>query len=78
VFFLPNRPESTTFFNESERKLALERMNRDSSGDSGATVNKGMVQLASTSETQTLTGFSSAYLDGVEGLEGERIYLFQL
>lgn len=42
MFFLPNRPESTTFLNERERQIALERMNRDSSGDSGATVNKGM------------------------------------
>ncbi len=42
AFYLPNRPESTTFFNERERKLAVERMNRHSSGDTGATVNKGM------------------------------------
>lgn len=41
MFLLPNRPESTTFFNERERRIALERMNRDSSGDTGATVNKG-------------------------------------
>lgn len=41
LFLLPNRPESTTFFNERERKIALERMNRSTSGDTGAVVNKG-------------------------------------
>ncbi|KXN84387.1 hypothetical protein AN958_12646 [Leucoagaricus sp. SymC.cos] len=46
MFFLPNRPESTTFLNERERKLALERMNRDSSGDTGATVNKAHIWMA--------------------------------
>jgi len=40
ITFLPNRPESTTFFNESERVIALERMNRGTSGDVGAVVNK--------------------------------------
>ncbi|KAF5357247.1 hypothetical protein D9756_006669 [Leucocoprinus leucothites] len=46
LFFLPNRPESTSLFNERERELALERMNRDSSGDSGATVNKAHIWMA--------------------------------
>ncbi|KAF5379117.1 hypothetical protein D9615_005871 [Tricholomella constricta] len=31
IFLLPNRPESTTFFNERERAIALERMNRATS-----------------------------------------------
>lgn len=41
VFTLPDRPESTTFLTESERKIALERMNRSTSGDKGAVVQKG-------------------------------------
>ncbi|KAF9446016.1 MFS general substrate transporter [Macrolepiota fuliginosa MF-IS2] len=46
MFFLPSRPESTTLFNERERRLAVERMNRDSSGDTGATVNKAHIWMA--------------------------------
>lgn len=41
IFLLPNRPESTTFFNERERAIALDRMNRGTSGDTGAKVEKG-------------------------------------
>jgi hypothetical protein len=40
LFILPSRPESTRFFTESERKLAMERMNRSSSGDVGTTINR--------------------------------------
>lgn len=39
--FLPNRPESTVFLNERERAIALDRMNRATSGDVGAKVNRG-------------------------------------
>lgn len=39
-FYLPSRPDSTSFLNESERKIVLERMGRGTSGDSGAGVNK--------------------------------------
>ncbi|KAL0959650.1 hypothetical protein HGRIS_011351 [Hohenbuehelia grisea] len=46
MFFLPDRPESTTFFNEDERKIALARMNRATSGDVGATVNKAHIGAA--------------------------------
>ncbi|KAH6918095.1 major facilitator superfamily domain-containing protein [Coprinopsis sp. MPI-PUGE-AT-0042] len=46
VFLLPNRPESTSFFNERERKIALARMNRATRGDVGATVNKAHIFLA--------------------------------
>ncbi len=42
LIFLPNRPESTSFFNEKERALALDMMNRSTSGDVGATVNGGL------------------------------------
>jgi hypothetical protein len=42
-FYLPNRPESTVYLTERERKIAVSRMNRDSSGDNGAVVNKGKV-----------------------------------
>ncbi|GLB42135.1 putative major facilitator superfamily protein [Lyophyllum shimeji] len=46
LFFLPNRPESTTFFNERERAIALDRMNRATSGDTGAVVNRAHVRMA--------------------------------
>lgn len=39
--FLPSRPESTTCLSDRERQIAIERMNRDSSGDNGAVVNRG-------------------------------------
>ncbi|KAG6830602.1 hypothetical protein H0H92_015883 [Tricholoma furcatifolium] len=45
-FFLPNRPESTTFLNERERAIALDRMNRATSGDTGAVVNKAHIGRA--------------------------------
>lgn len=40
LFFLPGRPESTDFLTHAERKLAIQRMNRGTSGDIGAIVNK--------------------------------------
>ncbi|KAJ7215191.1 major facilitator superfamily domain-containing protein [Mycena rebaudengoi] len=45
-FFLPDRPESTKFLNEAERAIALDRMNRATSGDIGATVNRAHILLA--------------------------------
>ncbi|KAJ6627962.1 major facilitator superfamily domain-containing protein [Mycena sp. CBHHK59/15] len=45
-FFLPNRPESATFFNEKERAIALDRMNRSTSGDAGAVVSKAHIFMA--------------------------------
>jgi hypothetical protein len=44
LFLLPNRPESTSYLNERERELALERMNRYASGDVGAIVNKSELE----------------------------------
>ncbi|KAJ7689412.1 MFS general substrate transporter [Mycena rosella] len=46
LFFLPNRPESTTFFNERERAIALERMSRGTSGDSGIKIQKAHIFMA--------------------------------
>jgi len=46
MFFLPNRPESTTFFNEREREIAIDRMNRSTSGDVGAVVQKAHIFMA--------------------------------
>jgi len=46
IFFLPNRPESTTFFNERERAIALDRMNRGTSSDTGAKVEKAHILMA--------------------------------
>lgn len=41
LFVLPDRPESTRFLNESERVIAVERMNRSISSDTGAVIKKG-------------------------------------
>ncbi|EGO03746.1 hypothetical protein SERLA73DRAFT_175369 [Serpula lacrymans var. lacrymans S7.3] len=40
LFILPDRPDSTSFLTESERKLALDRMSRGTSGDTGHTINR--------------------------------------
>ncbi|KAF9077413.1 major facilitator superfamily domain-containing protein [Rhodocollybia butyracea] len=45
-FFLPDRPESTRYLNEREREIALARMNRGTSGDVGAVVNKAHIWMA--------------------------------
>ncbi|KAH9061131.1 MFS general substrate transporter [Lactarius vividus] len=46
IAFLPNRPETTSFFTEEERKIALARANRDTSGDIGYHVNKSHIANA--------------------------------
>ncbi|KAJ7858727.1 MFS general substrate transporter [Mycena leptocephala] len=46
LIFLPDRPESTTFFNERERAIALDRMNRGTSGDIGVKVDKAHILMA--------------------------------
>lgn len=46
LFILPDRPESTTFLTQRERNLAIERMNRSTSGDKGAMVQKAHVYAA--------------------------------
>ncbi|KAF8137297.1 major facilitator superfamily domain-containing protein [Boletus edulis] len=38
LFILPGRPESADFLTHAERKLAIERMNRGTSGDIGAVI----------------------------------------
>ncbi|KAK2461227.1 hypothetical protein APHAL10511_006754 [Amanita phalloides] len=43
---LPNRPESTTYLTADERKLAVARMNRATSGDVGAVVQRKHVWMA--------------------------------
>lgn len=45
-FYLPNRPEFTTYLTERERIIAVARMNRGASGDVGAVVNRGKLQPA--------------------------------
>ena len=40
MFALPNRPEETRIFDEDERRLALERMNRGTRADVGRTIKK--------------------------------------
>jgi hypothetical protein len=46
ALFLPARPEATNYLTEEERALAIERMNRSTSGDVGATVNKAHIKAA--------------------------------
>ncbi|KAJ7108664.1 major facilitator superfamily domain-containing protein [Mycena epipterygia] len=46
LFLLPNRPESTTFLNERERAIALDRMNRGTSGDDGVKVDRAHILMA--------------------------------
>ncbi|KAH7907417.1 major facilitator superfamily domain-containing protein [Hygrophoropsis aurantiaca] len=46
IFILPDRPESTSFLTAAERKLAMERMNRGTSGDVGRIVNRKHVAAA--------------------------------
>ncbi|KAF8426850.1 MFS general substrate transporter [Boletus edulis BED1] len=46
LFILPGRPESANFLTHAERKLAMERMNRGTSGDIGAVVNQRHVVAA--------------------------------
>jgi len=43
IAFLPDRPETTTFLTEEERKIVLARANRDTSGDIGYHINKGHI-----------------------------------
>ena len=46
MWFLPDRPEETSFLTEAERKLQLERMNRGIRADVGRTVNKAHIAAA--------------------------------
>ncbi|KAI0356061.1 MFS general substrate transporter [Trametes cingulata] len=46
MLILPNRPEETSIFNEKEREIALERMNRGIKADVGRTVTKSHIVAA--------------------------------
>ncbi|KIM91500.1 hypothetical protein PILCRDRAFT_670 [Piloderma croceum F 1598] len=45
-FFLPDRPESTSYLTNEEQRLAADRMNRGASRDNGAFVNKKHIWAA--------------------------------
>ncbi|KAG2154195.1 major facilitator superfamily domain-containing protein [Suillus bovinus] len=45
-FALPDRPESTRYLNAREKELVMERMNRGTSADIGAVVNKEHIIIA--------------------------------
>ncbi|KZP33756.1 MFS general substrate transporter [Athelia psychrophila] len=45
-FFLPDRPDSTKYLTKEEKKLSAERMNRGTSCDVGATLNKKHIWAA--------------------------------
>ncbi|PAV15126.1 MFS general substrate transporter [Pyrrhoderma noxium] len=46
LIFLPDRPEMTKIFNEEERRIAIDRMNRSTSGDTGLTLTKRHIFMA--------------------------------
>ncbi|TFK82621.1 MFS general substrate transporter [Polyporus arcularius HHB13444] len=46
IFFLPDRPEETRFLTEEERKVALERMNRGTTADTGRVLQKKHIVMA--------------------------------
>ncbi|KAH9941701.1 MFS general substrate transporter [Epithele typhae] len=48
LFFLPDRPEQTSYLNERERQVALERANRGTSADAGQVINRSHVYGALT------------------------------
>jgi len=43
LLLLPDRPESTPFLTEAERKIAISRMNRGTRGDIGAGIRRSNV-----------------------------------
>ena len=45
--FLPDRPQMTSFFDDVERKLGFERVNRAISADVGYVVKKGLLVIFS-------------------------------
>jgi hypothetical protein len=55
LFMLPDRPESTSFLTEAERKIAISRMNRGTRGDVGLVVRRSNVHRSSVSY-HVLTG----------------------
>ncbi|OAX35080.1 MFS general substrate transporter [Rhizopogon vinicolor AM-OR11-026] len=46
ILMLPDRPESTPFLTEAERKIAISRMNRGTRGDVGAVVRRSHIIAA--------------------------------
>ncbi|KAI0760252.1 MFS general substrate transporter [Fomes fomentarius] len=46
VLFLPDRPEETSLFDENERRLAIERINRGSKADTGRVINRKHIAAA--------------------------------
>ena len=71
MFALPNRPEETHIFNEDERRLALERMNRGTRADVGRMIRKSEPS-AEISEAGAHAVFTRAYCGSLQGLEGAR------
>jgi len=49
LYMLPDRPESTPFLTEAERKIAINRMNRGTRGDVGAVIRRSNVHGSNTS-----------------------------
>lgn len=77
MLFLPNRPESTTYLTARERNVAIERMNRATSGDIGARINRGapfpfeaFLFRGEYISNLALHGFRSTRHPGLNGLAG--------
>lgn len=72
IFALPNRPEETHIFNERERRLAIERMNRGTRADVGRVIHKSTSYgfMVYDRILQALANNCRAYHCGFHRLEG--------
>lgn len=68
LFLLPDRPGTSSFIDDAERVIALDRANRGTSGDVGYTINKGWCMRASNSFS--LLTIRSSRIEYIQGLEG--------
>lgn len=73
LVFLPDRPEMTSFLTEDERKIAVARMNRATSGVTGLVLNKGKQRLARKTSQIELHP-ASPCLGCAPGLEGTSLF----
>jgi hypothetical protein len=60
-FFLPDRPESTTYLTKEEQKLAVDRMSRGTTRDIGAYINKSKPSKATMESYQYLISFENTF-----------------
>lgn len=70
LFLLPNRPEETSFLNEKEREIALERANRGTKADTGRTITKGTYRYCTASRRSISYAFNRTYPRSTQRLAG--------